>query len=355
MVVLAVAILVLVLYPLGKVAIEVVARLDLQLELGDGPQRDLKAEPRPEIVASLAPADVPAEPGADGLAVIGPHVHAKPSVGGREHERSAASGQVVKGGEVAAEAHPESPVVMQFVPSVEVDAAGQPLAGEVPVVPDVEVEPGAAGEPVGVELLVTDVGAGLDAVVAPHEAEVVGLKVGRLGVHVRLAAEGTTRLLKVKRALPAGVALLLLSSATDSESAVEAVGVFPPLDVQVASTDVGRFKAAAVDCGELGSGGGVGEQVLLHAADEVVGDRLDLDVAAQRVDAACLSAGDALVDARFLPAGDGVEQAKGRAPGGLSRDLDGTEDGGVVGTVHLVAVFGQVKARGRPANAPRVE
>jgi hypothetical protein len=39
----------------------------------------------------------------------------------------------------------------------------------------------------------------------------------------------------------------------------------------------------------------------------VVGDRLDFDVAAHRVDAICLGAGDALVDVRFLPAGDGVE------------------------------------------------
>ena len=146
-----------------------------------------------------------------------------------------------------------------------------------------------------------------------------------------------------------------LPGATDGESAVEAVGIFPPLDVQVASTDVGRVKAAAVDRGELGSSGRVGEQILLHAADEVVGDRLDLNVAAHRVNAACLGVGDALVDARFLPAGDGVEQAEGRAPGGLSRYFDGTEDCGVVGTIYLVAVFGQIKARGRSANAPRVE
>ena len=125
--------------------------------------------------------------------------------------------------------------------------------------------------------------------------------------------------------------------------------------MHVAGADVGRIETGAVDGGQLNPGRGMGEQVLLQAADEVVGDRLDLDPAAQRVDPARLRAQDALVDQRLLPPRYRVEQAEGGAPVRLPRDLGRAQYSGAVGPLHFVAGLWQVEARRRPSDAPRVE
>ena len=186
----------------------------------------------------------------------------------------------------------------------------------------------------------------LNAVAGLHPSQVVDLEGGGPRVHMDLAAEGTSRFPEVEETLPAGAAILPLSGAAHGETGVEPVGVVPPFEVQVAGPDIGRVEASAIDRRDLGTGGGIGQQVLLHAADQVVGDRLDLDAAAHRV---------GLLDEHLLAAGDGVEETEGRASPGLSRELDGAQDRGVVGTLQLPAASGKGEPRGGPADAPRVE